>query len=65
MILVGVDSLDPERRIFLYGTVENLLEFGEHIGFEYLSAVFGTPHNMVLMSVGGVIERPNPHGTPA
>lgn len=62
MILISVDVFDPECRIFLHCTIENLLEFNEYIWLQYLSAIFSTPYNMILMSICGVIKAANPHG---
>ena len=55
MIFVSVHALDPERWVFLAGFKEYFLEFLQHVGFEYLSAVLSAPYNMVLMLVRRVI----------
>ena len=55
MILVGVESFDPERRVFLYRGVQYFFELNQNIRFQYPAAVLGTPDDVVLMLVCGVI----------
>lgn len=63
MVFISIHAFDPERWIFLYGSVETFLEFSKNIWLEIFSSVFSTPDYMVLMLVGGMIEMSNPHET--
>ena len=63
VVFIDVHCFNPERRVFLCGTVQDFLEFDEYIGLQYLPAVLCAPDDMVLVLVGGVVQGTNPHGT--
>lgn len=63
MILVGVQCLDPERRVFLHRGVETFPEFDENVGLQEFPSVLRTPYDMVLVLIRGVVQLTGPHGT--
>ncbi len=63
MVFIGIHTLDPERRILFAGLVQAFLERRFHILFQYFSSPSRSPHNMVLVLIGGVVETGDPHGT--
>ena len=63
VILIGIDRLDEERRIFLARGIEAFLEGGFDVGFQPFSAIFGAPDDVILQLVGAVVERFCLHAT--
>ena len=63
MVLIRVHRLDEERRVFLCGGVETSLEHYLYIRLQPFSAVLGTPHDVILELVGGMVEGSRLHGT--
>ena len=56
MIFVSVCYDNGECGIFLDGFMEAREQFGPNIILEELSAILGSPDDMVFMLVGGMIE---------
>lgn len=63
MVFVSVYRFKPECWVFLDGGIEALFELFQYIGFEPFPSPFGSPHDMVLVLVGGMVEMLNPHET--
>ena len=63
VVLIGVDGLDVECRVFFAGLKETGFELCFDIVFEPFVAIFGIPDNVVLEFVRAVIEMHGSHAT--
>jgi hypothetical protein len=61
MVLIDVEGMNVERRIFLRDGVERTDEHIFDVGLEELAAVLRAPDDVVLVLVGTMVEALNSH----
>ena len=61
MIVIDIEGMNVERRIFLGDGIERANENVFDVGFEEFAAVFSAPNDVILMLIGTVVEALNSH----
>ena len=56
MVLVGVEGMDEQCRVFPHGFKQASFQFGDNVPLEDISTTLGAPDNVILVFVDAVVK---------